>query len=326
MQVSVIIASYNYGHLVGEAIRSVQEQTFHDLEIIVVDDGSTDDTQEVLASIQEPRLRVKRIPNGGESVARNTAMEWARGKYLAFLDADDRWRPTKLERQVEMMESEPDLGLTFTNFLRFGPDGYFPNSQFDFIPQLLAVPNRQSREGGGHVITADAFTSLIGISNFTALPTTVMVRADRVRGIDFPPGMRLCADLHYMLRVYARVTAGYITESLAEVRRHGTNSYSSLSEISEAAAGVFQDMERESLTADQRAIARRQAGWAWVGIGYQYYHRRLPRAAAAAAIRALRFPGSRMHALKRLALLPAMPVLADPSKADWGAAPASEIR
>jgi len=326
MQVSVIIASYNYGHLVGEAIRSVQEQNFDDLEIIVVDDGSTDNTQEVLGSIEEPRLRVRRIPNGGESVARNTAMEMARGKYLAFLDADDRWRPTKLERQAEMMESEPELGLIFTNFVRFGPDGYFPRSQFDFIPQLLTLPNRESRGGGGHVITADAFTSLIGISNYTALPTTVMVRADRVRGITFPPGMRLCADLHYMLRVYARVTSGYITEPLAEIRRHGTNSYSTLSEISEAAAGVFHDMEREPLTPEQHARARRQTGSAYVGLGYQYYHRHLPRASASAAIRALRFPGSRLQAIKRLALLPAMPVLADPGKADWSAAPSPSAR
>jgi hypothetical protein len=129
-----------------------------------------------------------------------------------------------------------------------------------------------------------------------------------------------------MLRVYARVTAGFITEPLAEVRRHGTNSYSTLSEISEAAAGVFQDMEHEPLTPEQRDKARRQTGWAWVGLGYQYYHTNHPRASAAAAIRALRFPGSRLHALKRLALLPAMSILADPSKVDWGAPPSSEVQ
>jgi hypothetical protein len=321
MRVSVIIASYNYGHLVGEAIRSVQEQTLDDLEIIVVDDGSTDHTPDVLQEIRDPRLRVKRIINSGESVARNTAMGMARGQYLAFLDADDRWRPTKLQRQVEMMDSEPEVGLVFTNFVRFGIDGYFPQSQFDFIPELMTLPLRKSRKGHGYVITADAFTSLIGISNFTALPTTVMVRTKRIEGIAFPPGMRLCADLHFMLRVYARATAGFITEPLAELRRHGTNSYSALSEISEAAVRVFQDMAKEPLSPTQHAAARRQSGRAWIGLGYQYYHNKQPGASVGAALRALRFPGSRLQALKRLALLPAMHVLADPSKVDWSATP-----
>jgi glycosyltransferase involved in cell wall biosynthesis len=316
MRTSVIIASYNYGRFLEEAVRSVQEQTVDDLEIIVVDDGSTDDTPEVLSRIREPRLRAHRIPNSGVSVARNTAMRLARGEFIAFLDADDRWKPTKLERQVAMMESEPELGFIFTNLTRFTEEGPLPGAQFDFNPGLPRVPTRASRDGGGRVITADTFSSLV-LHHLPTWPSTVMVRAAMVRGIEFPPRVRICEDLHYFMRIAPHVQAGYITEPLAELRRHRDNSYSTMREVVEGALGAYGRIQDEPLSEEHRAVLQRRIGGALVELAYAHFHGGNPRASAGAALRALRYRGNRTRAVKQLALLPLMPLLADLSNVDW---------
>ena len=134
MKISVIIPTYNYGRFVAEAVESVRAQTFANTEIFVVDDGSTDDTLAVLDRIKDPRLKVVQLPRSGVGAAQNTGMRMATGKYVAFLDADDRWLPTKLERQLEVMESEPDMVAIFCNFVRFNDTGFFPHGPVQVFP------------------------------------------------------------------------------------------------------------------------------------------------------------------------------------------------
>ena len=100
--VSVIIPAYNAAHLLPDAIESALAQTYHPLEVIVVDDGSTDETPEVLARYGS-RVTAFRQDNGGVAAARNRALEAAQGVYVACLDADDIWRPDKIEIQVGLM-------------------------------------------------------------------------------------------------------------------------------------------------------------------------------------------------------------------------------
>jgi len=101
--VSVIIPTYNRGHVVPEAIESVLRQTYPNLEVIVVDDGSADNTPECLQQFAG-RIRVITQENAGPAAARNRGIEMARGELIAFLDSDDLWLPTKLERQVTLLE------------------------------------------------------------------------------------------------------------------------------------------------------------------------------------------------------------------------------
>jgi glycosyltransferase involved in cell wall biosynthesis len=320
MRTSVIIATYNYGRFIGDAIRSVQEQTADDLEIIVIDDGSTDETQDVLAAIRDSRLRVHRIANSGVAVARNTGLQMARGQFIAFLDADDRWRPTKLERQLALMESEPELGLAFTNFVRFNEAGFASSTLFDFNPGISAVPSRPSRCGGGRVITGDTFSSIVSF-HLPVWPVTVILRTVAARNVRFPPGVRVCEDLHFLLRLAPSVQAGYITEPLVEVRRHDSNSYSTIRELMEAGLFVYREVETEPMSAQHRHVLRRRIGEALIELSYYHFHSRSPGGAATTALQALRYPGSRVRAVKRLALLPSMPFLADPQRADWNVSP-----
>ena len=112
---SVIITAFNDGDFLIEAVRSIQRQTFRAWEIILVDDGSTGRTREVVASIiNEPGVRVVRQVNQGASVARNTGLQLARGKYVGFLDGDDLWHPEKAAKQVAVLEADPAVDLTFS--------------------------------------------------------------------------------------------------------------------------------------------------------------------------------------------------------------------
>ncbi|HZP88611.1 MAG TPA: glycosyltransferase family A protein [Burkholderiales bacterium] len=106
--VTVVIPAFNAAWCVGRAIESVLAQSFREVEVLVVDDGSTDDTAHT-AGAYGPPVRVIRKRNGGMSSARNAGIREARARYIAFLDADDRWLPGKLARQVKLLEENPDI-------------------------------------------------------------------------------------------------------------------------------------------------------------------------------------------------------------------------
>ena len=116
--VSVVIPTYNYGHFVAEAIQSVLEQTFRDFEIIVVDDGSTDNTREVIEQFGDS-VRYIYQDNQRTAAARNTGIKAARGQYIAFLDADDLWLPQKLQLQIVLFEERPHVGLVYSTIYLF---------------------------------------------------------------------------------------------------------------------------------------------------------------------------------------------------------------
>lgn len=115
--VSVVMPSYNHARYIGLAVESVLTQTSGDLELIVVDNHSSDGTDEVLAAIKDPRLRVVKISNGGVIAAsRNLGLKSASGEYVAFADSDDVWLPEKLERQLEALRAAPGAVLAYSRF------------------------------------------------------------------------------------------------------------------------------------------------------------------------------------------------------------------
>ncbi len=112
-KVSVIIPAYNSMRFLPKTIESVWEQTFSDYEIIVINDGSSDKIEEWIATIDDPKLKLISQKNQGVSVARNTGIKHSKGEYIAFLDADDLWHPTKLEKQVYVLDQNTDVGLVY---------------------------------------------------------------------------------------------------------------------------------------------------------------------------------------------------------------------
>jgi glycosyltransferase involved in cell wall biosynthesis len=115
--VSVIIPTFNRANLIEKAIKSVLKQTYQDFEIIVVDDGSIDNTEEIIRGFKDKRVKYikKYKKNRGISVARNIGIKVARGKYIALLDSDDEWLPEKLNKQMKIFESESsEVGVVYT--------------------------------------------------------------------------------------------------------------------------------------------------------------------------------------------------------------------
>jgi glycosyltransferase involved in cell wall biosynthesis len=120
--VSVMIGVYNGARYLGEAIESVLAQTYSDRELIVVDDGS-DDGSGAIAGSYGSRVKCVRQERGGMAAARNRAVEEATGSYFAFLDADDRFPPDKLERQLAVLEADPELDVVYGHVTEFlSPD------------------------------------------------------------------------------------------------------------------------------------------------------------------------------------------------------------
>ncbi|WP_432401160.1 glycosyltransferase [Wukongibacter sp. M2B1] len=116
IKVSVIIPTYNYGKYICDAVDSILKQTYTDYEIIVVDDGSTDGTDDILKKYGDI-LSYYYIKNQGPAAARNFGIEKSKGKYISFLDADDAFLPEKLDIQVDILENNRDTGLVHSDFL-----------------------------------------------------------------------------------------------------------------------------------------------------------------------------------------------------------------
>ncbi len=127
MKVSVIIPSYNSAQFLNRTLSSVLDQTEQDFEILIIDDGSDDNTAQVLGmwSQRDERIRTFQLSenSGGAAKPKNLGLSHARGEYIAVLDADDEWMPTKLEKQLQLFEDGPDLGFVGCNALIVESDG-----------------------------------------------------------------------------------------------------------------------------------------------------------------------------------------------------------
>ncbi len=139
----MIVPVFNAQHTIGQALESVFAQTFNGVEIVVVDDGSGDETSHILEGYGS-RIRMVRQGNRGAAAARNTGASVARGNYLAFLDADDTWAPDKLRRSYEALERNPAAVLVFSAFRRILADGGSDSYIFSGSPTMREMLERRS--------------------------------------------------------------------------------------------------------------------------------------------------------------------------------------
>ncbi|GER67490.1 putative teichuronic acid biosynthesis glycosyltransferase TuaG [Weizmannia acidilactici] len=206
--VSIITPAYNAGSTIEDTIESVIRQTFPDWEMIVVDDGSTDDTVKKLLRLEaeDSRIRVEALQeNGGAARARNIALNYAKGRYVAFLDSDDRWKPEKLERQLGFMEKNGHA-FTFTGYEMIGRDGN---------PLNKAV----------HAPSCVCYTDMLKNSIIGCL--TVMIDRGQLGHIQMP-NIRTRQDYATWLSILKQGTAAYgLDENLAEYRVGNNASLSS---------------------------------------------------------------------------------------------------
>lgn len=122
--ISVIIPSYNRADYIAETIESVLAQTYNPIEIIVIDDGSTDNTREIVAAY-EPRVKYVWQENAERATARNHGLRLAKGEFISFLDSDDLWLPNKIEEGINFFEKNPSVGFVYTDALQIDAEGNY---------------------------------------------------------------------------------------------------------------------------------------------------------------------------------------------------------
>lgn len=202
-RVSVVVPTHNRADLVCETIDSVLAQTYRDFEVIVVDDGSSDETPAVLAAYRD-RIRVIRQPNQGVSSARNAGIGAATGEFVAFLDSDDLWLPTKLERQVALLDEDAGLGLVYSDGETFDGETSCP----------LALFSQANRLYQGDVLHQ------LFVGNFISTPTPIVRRCVLDETGEFFDNEVVAEDWDMWLRIAARYPVGLIAEPLVRRRVH----------------------------------------------------------------------------------------------------------
>jgi glycosyltransferase involved in cell wall biosynthesis len=206
--VAVIMPAYDAAAFIGEAIDSVLAQTFVDWELVVVDDGSTDGTSGVVAAYDDPRIRLLVIEHSGlPSVARNRGLASSESRYVAFLDADDLWRPHKLARQLAMFDSRPEVGLVHTDFEQLRDGALEP---FPAPPGLTASGPQFERLAVGNYI-----------ANSSVLFRRELLEQHGV--FDEDPRLRGTEDFELWLRLSPHTPFGYVDEPLLVYRLHASN-------------------------------------------------------------------------------------------------------
>jgi len=212
--VSVVIPSYNAAAFLAEAIESVLAQTYRPHQLIVVDDGSTDETVSV-AERYADSLHLVRLPHVGyPGGVRNRGIEQAHGDFLAFLDADDTWMPDKLEIQVDLLLARPDLGLVHSNLEVIDAHGRFLRDVF---------LNVAGSRGLSDDYEESSFTQLLkGESGIWT--SSVLLRRECVERVgNFDESLAVAEDWDLWIRIARTFKIGYVSRTLARHRCHPTN-------------------------------------------------------------------------------------------------------
>lgn len=201
--VSVIIPTYNRAHVISRAIRSVLNQTFQNWELIIVDDGSNDNTEEVVRSFSDPRiLYIHHQSNRGASAARNTGIQLARGRYIAFLDSDDEWLPEKLEKQLRVLESsDKDVGAVYTGAI--------------FIDEESGRQRIKRPQAKGRILMEELAYNPIGSASRVMIKRECFAKCGSFDE-DFPP----LEDWDMWIRLAERYTIDYVDEALVKYFEH----------------------------------------------------------------------------------------------------------
>lgn len=256
--VSVIIPTYNAGRFVGQAVQSVLEQTYRPYEIIVVDDGSTDGTKDVLQQFNNC-IKYLYQENRGPSAARNEGIKIAAGEYICFLDADDLWTPNKLEAQIALMERSRHIGLVFSDHEQFDGDRVVSRSflaEKAFCSELIR-----------HTPIQRAFEKLV-VENFISTPT-VMIRKECLDKVGlFDESVKSIEDLDMWLRISAHFEIACLPLILCKRRIHNSN-ISRVPELSDPAhVMVLENNHRRFPDLASAAIWNRQLAEAYFNLGY----------------------------------------------------------
>ena len=195
--VSIITPTYNCGPFIAETVGCVRSQTYPNWEMLIIDDCSTDNTKEIVARFNDPRIKYYCLPvNSGAAVARNTALKMAQGRWIAFLDSDDLWKPDKLEKQIRFM-TDNNIHFSYTQYEEMDEAG-------QSLGRIVSGPEKISKAGMFSYCWPGCLT--------------VMYDNDTVGLIQIPP-IKKNNDYALWLKAIRKANCHLLPENLAKYRK-----------------------------------------------------------------------------------------------------------
>lgn len=227
--VTVIMPAYNAERFIADAINSVRRQTFENWELIVVNDGSTDNTKAVVLSIIDSRIRYFEQPNHGVSNARNHALQYCAGDYIVFLDADDELTPDSLRLRAELAEANPHIAFV---------DGHITITK----TQLTDISRTWMPSFRGRPLK-----ELMTLSETTFLTLSWMIRRSIIGEVRFREGVTHGEDLIFLVELASRGVYDYVSAPVMYFRRTGQSAMSNIDGLARGYVTMFQIFSEENL-------------------------------------------------------------------------------
>ncbi len=203
-KVSVNIPCYNGEKFIAKTIQSVLNQTFSDFEIVIINDGSSDRTEEIVRKFTDPRIKYFSQVNHGLAYTRNRAVSLSSGEFIGLLDQDDAWLPQKLERQIELFDRNPTLGLVYSESYLVYPEG------------MKVLASRFFNYRRGYV-----FKEML--SDYFIVVSTAIVRKSVVDEFGGFPNYRIAEEFALFLKIAEKYPIDFVHEPLVEYLYHEAN-------------------------------------------------------------------------------------------------------
>lgn len=248
--ISVIIPAYNAQATIAQTVESVRQQTYGDLEIIIINDGSSDRTAEIVNEIPDSRIKLFNYPNGGVATARNRGIARAQGEYIAFLDADDFWTTDKLKLQLQALIKNPDAGVAYSwTYFWYAADVCYPSEPVyhqDYVyPQLLT-------------------------KNFIHHGSNPLIRHKAIASTgEFDPRFPHCADWDYYLRLAAKYNFVVVPKHQIYYRQSATSMTSKIADIERQLCQML-DQTYQTVPPELRHLQKQSKSWIWQYCSQQY--------------------------------------------------------
>ena len=279
-QVSVIIPTYNSAEYLPATIDSVLNQSFKDLEIIIVDDGSTDNTREVVSSIKSDKISyIYQDNSGGPSRPRNVGIKAAKGQYISIFDSDDIMVPDKIEQEVAFLESSPQLGLVFAdckhNFVKHGEVSENYKDRLKEGYERFWAMNKQDMGGNCYIINSEDAYHTFFYDNFISTSSVVIPRNVLEKTGGFDEDLKNADDCDMWFRITRNYDIGFINITSHYYRlRGGSITFRQGPSLAENKVKALRKQLETDLPLSVRKQAKKRIAKNLFGIGYHFQKNR----------------------------------------------------
>jgi glycosyltransferase involved in cell wall biosynthesis len=211
IQISIIMLTYQRASLVRESINSVIQQSFQAFELLILDDGSVDDTRAIIGSINDPRIKYFYLEHSGKIAAlRNIGIQKAQGEYIAFLDSDDLWEKDKLEKQYSILQTHPEVGFTFSDVEEFNANGFSRKGIYNSLPQ-------------GQSFYKGSIFDLMITNRIAVYPSSLLFRKTCLAQTGLMDERLHPGETNFIIRLSALFEAYILFECSTKIRKHPEN-------------------------------------------------------------------------------------------------------